>query len=77
MTYPTVKYAENYTLIDKPITTRWRSGQSQMGYGRKISTDRMLMFDDNKRKYRVYCAIFSNSGSLYVIKNGQWLFVRD
>ena len=77
MTNNAITYAENYTLIDKPITTPWRPGQSQAGYGRKIATDHMLIFDGNKRKYRVYCCIYSNIGSCYVLVKGQWLFVRD
>jgi hypothetical protein len=51
-------------------------GQGADGYGNKISTDLMVQFRGEKRKYRVYCACFSNCGSNWIVRNGQPLFLR-
>lgn len=50
-------------------------GQGADGYGRKISTDLMLQFKGEKRKYRVYCVCFSNAGSHYIIRNKKSLYL--
>jgi len=48
-----------HKLTDLPI-----SGQTATGYGKKIPTRYMVRFKGRWR--RVYCAIFSNSGTLYI-----------
>jgi hypothetical protein len=45
------------------------------GYGSKIPTQHKVKY--NGRFYRVYCAIFSNSGTLYIIIKGVKIIVRD
>jgi len=45
------------------------------GYGGKIPTQYKVKH--NGRLYRVYCAIFSNNGSLYIISKGSKLTIRD
>lgn len=45
------------------------------GYGRRIPTSRMVRL--NKRWRRVYCCIFSNSGTCYVPQGKDWLVVTD
>jgi hypothetical protein len=45
---------------------------SATGYGKKIPTQYMLKIDN--RLHRVYCMIFSNSGSCYIVKGGKKLF---
>ena len=45
------------------------------GYGGKIPTQYKVKY--NGRYYRVYCAIFSNIGTLYIISKGEKITVRD
>jgi hypothetical protein len=49
-------------------------GQNASGYGKKISTDYVLQFKGEKKKYRVYCICFSNAGSTYIIRKGRKLY---
>ncbi len=37
------------------------------GYGRKLATDLMVKLPDSPRWRRVYCCIFSNIGTCYVL----------
>ena len=45
------------------------------GYGRKIPTQYKVKY--NNRFYRVYCAIFSNIGTLYIVSKGNKVLIRD
>lgn len=78
-----IEHAVDYEAIRRPVMRRGilqlAPGQSPSGYGRKISTDYMIRFRDDPRKrlHRVYCVCYSNSGSLYVIRGGRWLFIRN
>ena len=38
------------------------------GYGGKIPTRYKIKLFGNPRWYRVYCAIFSNAGTLYIVR---------
>ena len=44
------------------------------GYGRKIPTSYKIR--DGKRWFRVYCCQYSNAGTCYYIKAGQWVIVN-
>lgn len=46
-----------------------RSGQTQSGYGSRIPTDYVVTYKG--RDHRVYCRIFSNSGTLYIRSGGE------
>ena len=46
------------------------------GYGRKIPTHRMVKLPNDRRWRRVYCCIFSNIGTCYVVKQGEWVVIR-
>jgi len=75
-------YAENFTTVIKEVKRGMfgiAPGQGMNGYGSKISTDYMIRFKDDKYKrlYRVYCCVFSNNGSLYIIKKGEKLSIRE
>lgn len=82
-----IHYAENFTVEVKPVALKGgmpgcpgsRPGQGASGYGKKITTDYMVRFNDDpkKRLYRVYCVCFSNSGSLYVIKGKDTLYINS
>lgn len=65
--YPRVEFSRK----DRPIC----NGQGADGYGRKIATNRMARF--NGRMHRIYCCLFSNIGTCYVLHRGEWLIVRD
>lgn len=45
------------------------------GYGSKIPTSRMARV--GKKWYRIYCACYSNSGTLYIVKGGKHYVIRD
>lgn len=45
------------------------------GYGAKIPTQYMVKH--NNRLKRVYCRIFSNCGSLYIINKGQCIAIDE
>lgn len=45
------------------------------GYGNKIPTSRMVKL--GKRWYRVYCCIYSNAGTSYIIKDKKKYVIRD
>jgi len=74
--------AESYFLSDLESKTKllWWQKQGLMytatGYGRKIPTSNMVRLPNDKRWRRVYCCIFSNIGTTYVIKNGEWVIIH-
>ena len=49
--------------------------QTATGYGRKLATERKVLY--NGRWQRVYCMIYSNAGSIYIISKGKKLFIRS
>lgn len=61
-------------LIEKPLWFHKRNlHQTRSGYGRKLSTEYMVKH--NNRLYRVYCQIFSNAGSLYILVKGERIYI--
>jgi hypothetical protein len=65
----------------KPVPRRgaggYSPGQQADGYGRKISMDYQARIDGKGPWYRVYCCIYSNIGTCYIIHRGEWAIVRD
>ena len=47
------------------------------GYGKKIPTHHMVKLPDDTRWRRVYCCIYSNSGTCYVVKNNEWIIIHQ
>lgn len=45
------------------------------GYGRKIPTTMMVKLPGTKRWRRVYCCIYSNAGTCYVVVKGDWAVI--
>ena len=43
------------------------------GYGSKIPTQYMISL--NGKMYRVYCAIFSNNGTCYIVRKGEKIVI--
>lgn len=46
---------------------------NQSGYGRKIPTEHMIKWCGKWR--RVYCCIYSNSGTCYILQGKNWIVV--
>lgn len=46
------------------------------GYGRKIPTAIMVKLPGGSRWRHVYCCIFSNVGTNYVLKGKDWIVIR-
>lgn len=63
-----------YPTTEKPLWWQKRGLMyTATGYGKKIPTSFMAL--DNGRLKRVYCYIFSNSGTLYFIRNNEKIIV--
>ncbi len=62
--------------IEKPL---WWQSRGLMytatGYGKKIPTQYMVKHQN--RWKRVYCCIFSNIGSVYIVNRGHNLFLQE
>jgi hypothetical protein len=74
----TIQYYEYHKLdmIDKPLWYHKQGlQQTSSGYGSKLTTTKMLRIGN--RLHRVYCACYGNSGSCYIIKNRQRLYIHD
>jgi hypothetical protein len=81
MAKTTVDYLEDageYKIYRRPVQRRGilqlAPGQGDDGYGDKISTDYIVLF--NGKKYRVYAICHSNVASHYILVDKQRLFVR-
>jgi len=62
-------------LIEKPLEWQKRGLMyTSTGYGKKIPTSKMLKV--NNRLYRVYCCIFSNIGTCYIVKDKKDYILR-
>jgi hypothetical protein len=62
--------AINLEFIDAPLWYHTRGlQQTASGYGKKLKTPYKAL--TNGRAYRVYCCIFSNSGTLYIVIKGE------
>ena len=53
--------------------TECHKSNSKTGYGGKINT-KYMVFIDNKWR-RVYCRIYSNSGTLYILSNKERVII--
>ncbi len=45
------------------------------GYGRKIPTTKLVQLPGSPKWRRVYCCIFSNSGTCYVAQGKDWIVI--
>ena len=62
-------------LKEDPLPWQKRGLRETMsGYGKKLTTSRKVFFEG--RWYRVYCCIYSNAGSCYIVKGGRALYLR-
>ena len=59
-----------------PLPHHWPSAQSTANrYGSKIPTMRMVRLPGSRRWRRVYCCIWSNSGTRYVTQGKDWIVI--
>lgn len=69
-------HASEYEIFDKLL---WWQKKGLMytatGYGSKIPTTKMILWQG--RKYRVYCCIYSNIGTRYIVSKGKKYVVLD
>jgi hypothetical protein len=66
---------EREDLVEAPLWFHKRGlMQTASGYGRKLTTEWKAPY--NGKLYRVYCTIFSNSGSLWIQSKGEKLFLH-
>lgn len=76
------KILARYDLADLPHKENllwWhKSGLSftRSGYGSKIPTSHMVQLPGSNRWRRVYCCIWSNSGTCYVTQGDDWIVIR-
>jgi hypothetical protein len=73
----TIRNADTYEIVADDVETiesplDWQKRglrQTASGYGSKLTTSVKVPF--NGKLYRVYCTIYSNSGTCWFIANGQ------
>lgn len=74
---PITYAADPFILSAEIVETEWQTkglSYTASGYGAKIPTRYMVHCADNRTR-RVYCRIYSNSGSLYILHKGQPLLL--
>lgn len=76
VTYLEEEYESIVAPVNRPGPHGHLPGQDQYGYGKKITTERMIKLSDGK-KYRVYATCFSNVASHWIMRDGQKLHLRD
>jgi hypothetical protein len=72
-----IEYAEieKKDFVESPLLHHKLGLQyTASGYGSKIPT--RFTVKHNNRIKRVYCSIYSNIGSLYIMDNGKRLYIR-
>jgi hypothetical protein len=67
---------EKFTILETQNKPAPLSGRTQSGYGNKIPCGFLARIDNTDRFYRVYCRIFSNIGTCYIIRAGKRYIVE-
>lgn len=65
-------YTDPAKVTDVKLTEQPTYGRTASGYGPKIPTNYMIQYEGLWR--RVYCMIYGNIGSTYVVVNGADVF---
>ena len=74
MKFADYQYTVHHDAPSVRITTAPRN-PSRTGYGAKIPTQWMVRTVDQKWR-RVYCAIYSNIGTTYIVQDGEKVIVN-
>jgi len=70
-----LNYFEDNEIKEDPLWWQKKGlQQTSSGYGRKLTTSKKVLY--NKKWYRVYCCIFSNSGTCYIVSKGKSINVN-
>ena len=68
-------WVEENEFVIRPLWWQKRGLMyTSTGFGRKIPTEKMVLF--NNRLHRMYCCIYSNSGTCYIIHKGNWIVIN-
>ena len=66
-----------YVIEDRPLAWQLKGlTWTASGYGSKIASSKILKFADGRAR-RVYVTIYSNSGTAWIVYQGQKYVVRD
>ena len=80
MTTTEIKAAFNLEDLerkDAPMFHHMRGlSYTRTGYGKKIPTATMVRLPGDPRWRRVYCCVYSNIGTCYVLTRGAWTVIR-
>jgi hypothetical protein len=70
-------YIGPHEIKDAPLWWQLKGlSYTTSGYGRKIPTSKMVRLKTGRQVWRrVYCCIYSNIGTCYIVVNGQWQIV--
>ncbi len=72
--YKRISLENKSELINNPLWYHEKGlMQTASGYGSKLTTEYSINFEGKKR--RVYCHIFSNCGTLYIIYKGEKIVI--
>jgi len=69
------KHLDSDNMVYAPLW--WHKeglSQTATGYGAKLTTAWKIPFAG--RLYRVYCTVFSNAGSHWILAKGEKIFIR-
>ena len=66
-----------YANIKNALITDIPRNRNISGYGSKIPTRYMVQQTESNRWNRVYCCIYSNNGTVYIISKGQSLLIDE
>ena len=74
-TYKQIYLPLNNNLVENPLW--WHKlnlSQTASGYGKKLTTTKMIYFENKLR--RIYCTIYSNSGTNWFFYKGEEIIVN-
>jgi len=74
-TYKTIDIQLHQNLVENPLW--WHKqhlSQTASGYGKKLTTSKMIYFENKLR--RIYCTIYSNSGTNWFTYKGEEIIVN-
>lgn len=69
------EYTEIFAPVNRPAPMGLLPGQGEDGYGKKITTEKMVKLSNGKM-YRVYATCISNVASHWILKEGKKIHLR-
>ena len=74
-----IGYYDLEELENKQEPLAWQKqglSYTSTGYGKKIPTTRMVRLPNDKCWRRVYCCVYSNIGTCYVLQGKNWIVIK-